>query len=393
MAQLLDPLISLNVETKSQNAVEQALKKLADQLKCSICLNSFDNPKLLQCFHVFCKKCLKPLVTQDHYGRQSVCCPNCRHSTILPQKGIPGLQSAFHIHHLFEIEDALKKVKLGEREKTQYIEKCCDVSHPATHFCRSCGQFICNSCKEVHKNFKELLTHRIISLEELKSNAMKLVPPTKKTLHCSKHPTKELDLYCETEQELICRDCIVKLHRNHQYDLVSEVFSRHKRAFVSQLQPIQQQLTTVNKAIGDLDAAKCQITDQQAAIEADIQTKTEQLQRTVEARKAEVVGQLNQITQQKLKSLSIQRDELVILQTRLDTCLHFVNDCLKTSCEEEILAIKKPVMQQIKDMCTGLGDKQLSPQVKANMSVVIPSEPLPAWQIFNGQQTHATTGE
>ena len=39
---------------------EEAIKKLEEQLNCSICLDTFTDPKLLQCFHVYCRKCLVP---------------------------------------------------------------------------------------------------------------------------------------------------------------------------------------------------------------------------------------------------------------------------------------------------------------------------------------------
>ena len=97
---------------ESQAVAKQALKKLEDQLTCAICLDAFKDPKLLQCFHVYCKDCLQRLVVQDRQGQLSLRCPTCRQSTLLPPAtGVSGLQPAFHIHHLFEIQDALEKVK------------------------------------------------------------------------------------------------------------------------------------------------------------------------------------------------------------------------------------------------------------------------------------------
>ena len=83
---------------------------------------------------------------------------------------------------------------------------------------------MCEACIDVHMNWDEYSTHEVISLEQLKSDATEMVTPTKKTLYCSKHPGKELDLFCEIDKELICHDCIVKMHRDHQYDLVNEAF-------------------------------------------------------------------------------------------------------------------------------------------------------------------------
>ena len=360
-------------------SVAEVLKKLADQLECSICLDSFTDPKLLQCFHVFCKDCLEPLVLRDQHGL-SLRCPNCRRSTLLPANGVSGLQPAFHVHHLFEIRDALQKVKQGHEGQKTLCEKC--NKRDVNGFCRDCGDFVCEACIEVHQTWKEYSTHTVISLEQLKSDATEMVTPTKKTLYCYKHPGKELDLFCETDQELICRDCIVKTHRDHQYDLVNEAFPKHRDSIASHLEPVKQQLNTVNKAIHDLGTTQDQIMDQRAAIETDIQRMIGQLHEALEVRKAELIGQLDQMMQQKLKTLSIQRDELELVQTRLNSCLQFVSDSLKTGSEGEILAMEKPVVQQVKEMCAEFDLRKLPPCEQADMALTANSELLPACQQF-----------
>ena len=372
------------------SVADQALKKLADQLECSICLDSFTNPKLLQCFHVFCKDCLEPLVLRSQHGL-SLRCPNCRRSTLLPENGVSGLQPAFHIHHLFEIRDALQKVKQGPEGQKTRCEKC--KKREVNGFCRDCGKFVCEACIEVHKTWEEYSTHKVISLEQLKSDATEMVPPTKKILYCSKHPGKELDLFCETDQELICRDCIVKTHRDHQYDLVSEAFPKHRDTVASHLEPVRQQLNTIDKAVQDLGTAQDQIMEQRAAIEADIQRKVRQLHEVLEVRKAELIGHLDQMTQQKLKTLSIQRDELELVQTRLNSCLQFVSDSLKTGSEGEILAMEKPVVQQVKEMCAEFDTNKLAPQEQADMALTASSELLPACQQFGQVYRHLVCPE
>ena len=371
-------------------SVAEIVKKLADQLECSICLDSFTDPKLLQCFHVFCKDCLEPLVLRDQHGLL-LRCPNCRRSTLLPVNGVSGLQPAFHVHHLFDIRDALQKVKQGQEGQKTLCEKC--NKRYVYGFCRDCGEFICNTCIEMHQTWKELSTHKVISLEQLKSDAEKMVPPTKKTLYCSKHPGKELDLFCETDKELICRDCIVKTHRDHQYDFVNEAFPKHRDAIVSHLEPVKQQLNTVNKAFQDLGTVQDQITDQRAAIETEIQRKIRQLHEAIEVRKTELIGELDKMTQQKLKTLSIQRDELELVQTRLNSCLQFVNDSLKTGSEGEILAMEKPIVQQVKEMCAEYDPNKLQPCEQADMALSASSELLPACQQFGQVYSHPVCPE
>ena len=281
---------------------------------------------------------------------------------------------------MFEIRDALQKVKQGQEGQKTLCEKC--KKREVNGFCRDCGKFVCEACIELHKTWEEYSTHKVISLEQLKNYATEMVPPTKKLLYCSKHPGKELDLFCETDQELICRDCIVKTHRDHQYDLISEAFPKHRDAVASHLEPVRQQLNTIDKAVQELGTAEDQIAEQRAAIEADIQRKVGQLHEALEVRKAELIGQLDQMTQQKLKTLSIQRDELEFVQTRLNSCLQFVSDSLKTGSEGEILAMEKPVVQQVKEMCAEFDTSKLAPQEQADMALTASSELLPACQQF-----------
>ena len=342
-------------------ATEQALKKLEDQLTCAICLDCYQDPKLLSCFHVFCCKCLQPLSRPGAQG-PTVQCPNCRQPTTLPQNGVPGLQGAFHIHHLFDIQSALKKV-------TESQESLCDKCEleKAINFCRNCGQFICPTCTKMHQRWKELSSHEVITIQQLTSDAAKLVPSKKQATPCSKHPAKELDLYCETCEELICRDCIVKVHRDHQYDLVGDAFPKHKDVIVASLQPVEQQLATVSKALEGLDVRCGQITEQRQVIETQIQRSIQQLHEALEARKQDLIGQLEQMTRQKLKSLAAQRDQFELVGAQLRSCQDFVQESLRTGSEAEILAMKKPVVKQIREMTSSFKPEALTLHEQANM--------------------------
>ena len=370
---------------ESEIVANQALRKLADQLECAICLDSYNDPKLLQCFHVFCKKCLEPMVLQDQRGL-SLRCPTCRQSTLLPAHGVSGLQPAFHIHHLFEIQDAVKKVKKGQEGKKIQCEKC--KKREASGFCRDCSNFVCETCIELHRSWEDFSTHVIISLEQLKREATNLIPPAKKTLYCSKHTDQKLDLYCETDEELICRDCIVRTHRDHQYDLVSEAFLKHQDALAAFLQPVKQQLGTVNDAIQGLDTQQDQITHQRACIEADIQKRVQQLHEALEVRKTQLIGQLDQLTQQKLKTLTAQKDELVLLHTRLNSCLQFANETLRAGSKEEILAMKRPVVQQVKEMSTEFNLEMVPPQEHADIKFTASNKLVSECQDFGQVYCH-----
>ena len=376
---------------ESKAVAEKAIKKLEDQLTCAICLDDLKDPKLLQCFHVYCKACLQRVVVQDQQGQVSLRCPTCRQTTLLPPgSDASALQSAFHVYHLSEIKDALEKVKEPENVK---CEKC-NKSRTATKFCRDCGKFICERCVEMHSEWEEFSKHEVVSIEEVKSNAKQLVPPKKVSLYCSHHQGKELDLFCETCGELICLHCTVKKHKDHQYDLVSDAFERHETEMTASLEPIDVKVSIATKLMGQLGQRSQELRDLRAGIEADIQREIKRHHELLEARKSELIGRLDELINVKLKKLEAQKDEVETVLTQLVSCQTFVRQNLKTGSQAEVMKMKKAVMKQVKEVTTSFKEDTMSPCESANVRFTVSSQELvSAYQQFGEVYVHDVSPE
>ena len=274
-----------------------------------------------------------------------------------------------------DIQDALQKVKQGQEGQKTRCEKC-KKNREASRFCRDCGKFICQVCIEIHETWEDFATHEVISLEKLMSDAVQMLPPIKKTLYCSKHQGKELDLFCETDHELICQVCVVTTHQNHHYNLASEAIPKHRDAIAVHVGPVMLLLSSVSKAIHDLDTTQDKITDQRARVEVDIH-KIRQLHDALDDRAIELIDQLDQMTQRKITSLSVQKDELELLRTQLHCCVEFVNSCLKTGSEREILTVEKQIEKRVTTLCTGFKSELVSPRELADMILIVNAETLP----------------
>ena len=355
-------------ESKSQVVAKKALKKLEDQLTCAVCLEAFKHPKLLLCFHVYCKDCLKPLVVQEQQGQRSLRCPTCRQSTLLPPGStVSDLQPAFHIHHLLEIQEALEKLK--EPQKVQ-CDKCKLTPRPATSYCRDCGEFICAMCTTVHREWQTLSEHEVVALEQLESRVKQVDALKKVTLFCSLHNSKELELYCETCEELICHNCTIKKHKEHRYDLVSDTFETHKTEITASMEPIENHLSVVNNSLEELKGRANELSNQRASNEAKIQREIQLLHELIEARKAKLISQNDQMIEIKLKNLSGQEDELETLQTQLVSCLSFMRESLRTGSQGEVMKVKKTAMKQMKEMTDNFKPDSLRPCEAANVKFI-----------------------
>ena len=223
--------------------------------------------------------------------------------------------------------------------------------------------------------WKELSKHQVVSMEQIQGNVKQLVSPKREvTLYCSLHQGKELDLYCETCGELICLHCTVKKHKDHQYDLVGDTFEKHKAEITASLEPVENQLSVITKALEKLDVRSLELDDLQATLEANIQQQIQNLQELLEARKAELIDQLQQLIQVKKKNLAAQKDEVETVHTQLASCLSFVRESLRIGSQGEVMKMKKAVVKQIKEMTDNFKPDMLPPCEPANVKFVASSE-------------------
>ena len=297
---------------------EKVVERVEEQLNCSICLDTYTDPKILQCFHVFCRQCLVPLGVRDQQGQLSLTCPTCRQVTPIPARGVAGLQSAFQINNLLEIlEDSIKKL---ENEPTT-PERAADLN------------------------------------------------PVNKASHCFVHEDKVLELYCETCEELICLKCVTKSgkHYSHDYEELHTAFQKYKEEIISSLEPMEKQVTTIKKALALIEQCCGEISDQQATIEDNIHVTFRRLREVLTVRETELIGKLHQTTQGKLKGLAAQIDRIETTLTQLDSCLHFMRESIKGDSESDVLKMKTTIVHQVKELTTPFQPDTLKPNTEADM--------------------------
>ena len=92
--------------------------------------------------------------------------------------------------------------------------------------------------------------HKICSLDEMRNgnDDMASMLPEKVEL-CPTHPTKPLELYCKCEEVLVCQGCTIKKHKDHDFDIISDVIEGEKKILREALSGIQQLVKEVENAV------------------------------------------------------------------------------------------------------------------------------------------------
>ena len=122
-------------------AMEPLVENLKKQVTCSICLDTYTDPKILSCFHTFCCKCLEEHARKTH-RQGKFRCPECQAEIDLPEGNRFDRLSTSFIHNsllgLLETEDreVLLKPPFCSQHKKERLR----------YFCSSCEACICPVC-------------------------------------------------------------------------------------------------------------------------------------------------------------------------------------------------------------------------------------------------------
>ena len=183
-------------------------------------------------------------------------------------------------------------------------------------------------------------------------------------LYCQQHQNRELELYCETCAELICFHCTIQQHNGHKYNLIGEVFEKHKQEIMSSA---KQQQTLARKAMEELVFRCREITDQQAALQAQIHKSSQQLHEIIDLRERELTNKLNYLTQEKLSKIAAQREQIETTLAKLGSCLDKVKEKLRTGSQGEVLRMKTTLVKQVKDLTTAFKPDDMKVYTTADM--------------------------
>ena len=183
--------------------------ELTAELKCGVCLELFKDPRYLPCLHTFCMECIQRTMNDDRF----LMCPVCRAKHELGEEGA-GLLPV-NLYALQELP--LKRLKLDHREVAKMCEFCGEAEFPVA-WCSDCQVLICKHCHALHKKMVYLKGHQVIDAREGH------LRPYVGSNVCLRHDGQELKYLCSDCSAMVCPECLLSIHKDHEYSLAEEAY-------------------------------------------------------------------------------------------------------------------------------------------------------------------------
>ncbi|XP_077098156.1 tripartite motif-containing protein 16 [Siphateles boraxobius] len=195
-----------------------------DQFSCPVCLDLLKDPVTIPCGHSYCMSCITNCWDQEDQKRV-YSCPQCRNSF--------SPRPALFKNVLFaEMLEKLKTTKLQTAVPAGPGDVQCDIctgrKYKAVKSCLVCLYSYCQTHFERHEEFHPGKRHNVT---DATGRLQEMI--------CHKHD-KILEVFCRTDQKLICMLCMVDEHRNH--NTVSTALQRaEKERYLKDMQQISWQ--------------------------------------------------------------------------------------------------------------------------------------------------------
>ena len=340
-----------------------ALKKLEQQLTCPVCLDIYTNPKSLPCHHSFCQHCLEGLPVNP---QGNIKCPTCRTSTELPElTGPAAFPVAFHINSFKEVYSLMKKVT----EPQQVTCDICTVAN-ANGCCKDCNQFLCQNCHDAHKKFGANIHHQLTSLDEVATSASQLIHgKQEKTMNCSKHDD-QLRIFCETCQEIICHDCTIGDHKNHNCTPIKDSYEKHCQVLETSLNPVKKMMDDVVNVLSALAKRENEVKEQGDMVKQEIHVMVEKMIEKFRQSERQLTREVETVTDSKLQVLSGQKKSAEMSLSQLKDCKEFIEQSLKTGSQQQVLMSKKQMIECMSHVTKEINIEEYNPIEKADIQLI-----------------------
>ncbi|XP_058247412.1 tripartite motif-containing protein 16-like [Hemibagrus wyckioides] len=212
-----------------------------DQFICPVCLDLLKDPVTIHCGHSFCKVCINGHWDQeDQSGVYS--CPQCR-DTFTPR---PVLRRN---NMLAEVVEKLKKKTEVQAASPAHCytgpgdvecDFCTGRKHKAIKSCLVCVASFCETHLKPHLEIPALKKHKLV---EASGNLQEKI--------CSEHD-EVLEIYCRTDQSLICYLCTMDKHKSHDTVSVKAYRTEKESELKEDQMKFQQRIQEKQKKVQEL---------------------------------------------------------------------------------------------------------------------------------------------
>ena len=308
---------------------------------CSVCLELFSEPKVLPCCHTFCLKCLEK-TARSGQKKGEITCPQCRKTHVIPAGGLTEFLTDFIASYEIEVTQLKSPQDVGQRRKHSKCGECEEEGTIET-YCTDCQNYLCRGCVEAHKKFKAYRGHKVVPIQELNVATLQ----SGQVQYCSTHKDEALKLFCETCMALVCRDCILVEHREHQYTFVKDACTKVTKQLRDLSQDVQRKLRMCTANLGEVQKVEMTATGYSEVLKADINAFFDKLDQSLKVRRKQLLTEAETECQKDMKQIWADKVYHQTTISQITSASSLADKALKCTSDVEMMLTSLQSIRQL----------------------------------------------
>ena len=266
--------------------MDPLFKNLKKQVTCSICLDTYTEPKTISCLHTFCCECLERHArVSQRQGKFR--CPECQAEIDLPQ---------------------------GNR------------------FDRLPNSFF-------HKSL----------LGVLEAEDREAIPREQQDT-CSQHTEERVRYYCSSCKVCICPICVTEDHRGHAFDVLEKAVQEEKKNIVSTVQTIKEKANLFRAELRKLEKTSEDVEMIIAIAKQEVSEATEHVITKTRQQEKQLLESLEMTRRKRIERINSAKQELESLIKIINRAAEFAENLVQRRSDRDIIQNKNKLRQKLEEL-------------------------------------------
>ena len=333
--------------SQSADTMESLLKNLEKHVTCSICLDTYTNPKTIACLHTFCLKCLKEHALRTQRQGQFRC-PDCQAQVNIPEGNcFDNLPTGFLQNSLLSL---LAVRQSGDGSQINCGN--CEKKSAGISYCFACEKLLCHDCDKAHKVFQNssFRGHRVTAVKQFQ--AVDYEALLKRQSFCPQpyHEREVNRFFCLECQICVCQVCINTDHKNHNVDPLEKAADAEKANIMAAVESIEQKKKVCSDAIKTFQQVVVELERNITIAKREVSQTAEEMIAKVREHEREATKILENTRVSRMEKINSLNEQVKSLIKQLDQAVQFAKNLVERSSSSDVMKSKKSLEQRFGDL-------------------------------------------
>ena len=322
--------------------MESLLKNLKEHVTCSICLDTFTDPKTITCLHTFCFECLKKhaLISQRN-GKFR--CPECQAEVDLPEANrFDKLPTSFHHNSLLSVLAIRQSGKGNDISCGVCKKKSAEIS-----YCFECAKFMCSDCVNAHQLFSHFTEgHKVTPVKRFQPQDYEAL--MRRQSFCSQqyHKREVTRFFCVKCQICVCQVCIATDHKAHDVEPLEKAADGQKANILTRTEVLKERTKVFSDVIRKYEQTVVELEANITDLKREVSQKAEQMIAKIREDERQIITALENTRVSRQDRLNSAKAQVQSFLKQINQAIEFAENLIQRSSCSDIMQTKNYLEQR-----------------------------------------------